>query len=421
LFGWALAQEDRILLVVLVMIAAIPLVIRWPVLLTFGLYAFLVPFDSVATLSETGGATLTRLVGILTAAVLLAAGVIERRIVRPPLAVLWWTLFFVWAALSAVWAIDPNLVLRRLPTAISLFLLYLVAVSIKPSRKELYWTCLLVVAGGVAAAATGYLFGLEESRLARGTLVMGEQTSNPNTLGAVLILPLALAAGGFAGLRNPVQKLLAVGALSVIGVGIFITQSRGALLALAVTMLFFVYRNKVRWQVVVPLAALLVLVIALPATFFARATRVLTGEDTTGAGRTQIWSVGLAALEHVGIFGAGLSNYTEIYRFSDAYSPGVWVKSSHNSYLGTWVELGIIGLVLMLAALASHFLAARAARRTGLEGVLLSSVEAGCVGTMAIAFFSDSLWGKAFWLPWILLTWATYSARDTEGLRRDPS
>lgn len=417
LFGWALAQENRILLAVLVMVALIPVVIRWPIVSTFGLYAFLVPFDSVAVFAESGDSTVTRLAGILAGGVLLLAGMVERRLVRPPLAAVWWGLFMVWAALSIGWAMDATKAVGGLRTLLSLFLLYLIGVSIRPSRKEFHWVCLLSVAGGLAAAATGYFFGLESPRAARATLVMGERASNPNTLGAVLILPLALAAGGLVGLRSPVSKLLAVGAIGLIGIGVFVTQSRGALLAIAVTMVVFVYRSRVKWQGLVAMAVLLAMVLVLPATFFQRAERVITGEDTTGASRTMIWSAGLAALEHVGIFGAGLYNYTEIYRFSDAYSPGVWEKGAHNTYLGTLVDLGILGLVLLLAGVASHLFAAGGTRRRVLDvldGALLSAIGAACVGILASSFFADRLGSKSFWLPWILLTWAISIVRESQ-------
>lgn len=422
LFGWALAQEDRILLVVLVMVALIPLVIRWPVVSTFGLYAFLVPFDYVAALSEAGGGTLTRLVGIMAGGVLLVSGLIERRLVRPPAAALWLSVFMAWAVLTAAWAFNPDLAVQRLPTVASVFVLYLVAVSIRPSRREFHWVCLLVIAGGVAAAVMGYFYGVDTARAtARGTLVVGERSANPNAFGAGLIVPIALAAGGFVGLRNPIQKLLAVGAVGLIGVGVYISMSRGALLAMIVTMLVFVFRTKVRWQVLVPIAMLLVLVVVLPETFFARVGKVLSGEDTTGAGRLEIWSVGLTALEHVGVFGTGLGNYTEIYRLSPAYSPGIWAKGPHNTYLGAWVEFGILGLVLLLAALASHLVAARTARRVGLDGILLAALEAACFGMLASSFFAERLWAKMFWLPWILLAWAIYNTRGNEQAQSNPS
>jgi hypothetical protein len=39
---------------------------------------------------------------------------------------------------------------------------------------------------------------------------------------------------------------------------------------------------------------------------------------------------------------------------------------------------------------------------------------------MASAFFGDRLWSKIFWIPWILLTWAVYIARDTQRARGAP-
>jgi O-antigen ligase len=390
-------------------------VIRWPIVSTFGLFAFLVPFDAVAAVS--GGVTITLLAGLGAGAVLLTAGIIEGRLVRPPSAALWFGLYVVWAVLSAAWAINPGMTLGSLRTLLSLYVLYLVAVSIRPSRKEFYLVCLLVVAGGIVAASAGYLFGLEEpvrGAAARGRLVMGEQGGNPNTLGGVLILPLVLAVGGVVALRNPVQKFLATVAVGVIGLGVYITMSRGALLAIALAMLVFVYRNRIRWQVLVPIAILVVVAIALPDVFFARAAKVVSGEDTTGASRTQIWSAGWAALEHVGVIGAGFSNYTEIYRFLDAYSPGVWAKGAHNSYLETWVELGIVGLVLMLAAIAGHLLSMRGIGRRSVGGIVLSAAEAASVGVLAGAFFADRVGGKSFWLLWIIVTWAIRNARESQ-------
>jgi O-antigen ligase len=415
LFGWALAAENLIVLIVLGMISLIPLVIRWPIVSTFGLYAFLVPFDSVAGLS--GGVTITLLVGLLAGGAMLTAGIVERRLGRPPWAALWWGLYVMWAIVSAAWAIKPALTLGSLRTLLSVYLLYLIAVSIRPSRKELYFVCLLAVGGGIVAASAGYLFGVEESArgaVSRGTLVVGEQAANPNSLGAVLILPLALAVGGFVALRGPLRKLIAAGAIGIIGIGVYITSSRGALLAIVLAMLVFAYRNRVKWQVLIPIVLLVVVAVALPDVFFTRAGKVVSGEDTTGASRTQIWSAGLAALDHVGVFGVGFMNYPEIYSFSNVYSPGVWAKAAHNSYLGTWVELGIVGLVLMLTAIAGPFVAMRGIGRNSTAGVVLSAVEAGAIGVMTGAFFADRLVSKAFWLVWILLTWAIGNARAAQ-------
>jgi hypothetical protein len=109
LFGWALAEEAWIGLAFLIVVGLVPIFVRWPVVSTFGVYALLVPFES-AVFPELGGSTVLKPIGALAGAVLLAIGLIERRLGRPPRSALWWGLFVVWAALSAAWALDPQMV-----------------------------------------------------------------------------------------------------------------------------------------------------------------------------------------------------------------------------------------------------------------------------------------------------------------------
>src|SRR5262245_17023766 len=137
LFGWAVAEATKLTLGLLVFVVLTPIFIRWPVESTFGVYVFLVAFDSVAVISDSGGSTVTRLVGIASVGVLLADGMIRGRLVWPPAGAIWWGLFMIWGILSAAWAREPELVFQRLPMALSTFILYLVAVCIRPSRTEL--------------------------------------------------------------------------------------------------------------------------------------------------------------------------------------------------------------------------------------------------------------------------------------------
>ncbi len=413
LFGLALAFEHRIALVALVMVALVPILVRWPVVPTFGVYALLAcSFDVIPFLEES---SLTKPAGVLAGAVLAASGLMERRLGRPPLAALWFGLFMVWAALSAAWALDPEAVFGRLKLALSLFFLYLVAVSFRPTRKELYWVCALTVVGGVMAAGVAYLLGLEEGGTggdARGRIALGDYDSNPNALGRTLILPLALAIAGFVRLRGIVQRAMALGCVGVIGMGMYISMSRAAVAAMLTMITVLLYRVRVRWQIVAVTVILLALSAAMPDEFYRRVGTVITGEDATGSGRTEIWKVGLTALERFGIFGAGLENFTDVY---DLYVPSTALgRAPHSTYLGAWVELGIIGLALMLAALASHLLAVQRARGAGHGGIVLAALEAACFGMLVLGIFGDQLWRKTFWLAWILLTWAIYCEREQD-------
>jgi O-antigen ligase len=399
--------EQWILLAGLALAALAPIVIRLPVVSTFGLYALLAcSFDALPLLE---GSTLTKPVGVLTGAALLGAGLVGRRLGRPPLAVLWWGLFMVWAIVSAAWAVNPDLSLGRLTQALSLFFLFLVAVSFRPSRKELLWVCALTVVGGVLAASAGYVFGLDEEatgKRARARIAIGDETGkNPNTLGRVLVLPLAIAIAGSIGLRRSLQRAIAMGCVALIGVGIYISMSRAAVLAMVVVIAVLLYRLRARWQIVGAMVVLLALATVMPAQFYERTGALATGEDTTGSGRTEIWQIGLRGVEQFGLFGAGLNNFHQVYKLHVISPKGV---GAHNTFLMVWVDLGIIGLILMLAALGSHFVAAWRARKTGQGGVVLTALEAGSFGMLTSVMFGDMLWTKVFWLVWILLIWATY-------------
>jgi O-antigen ligase len=405
-FGWALALERWRTVVVLAVAACLPIVAHWPVVSTFGLYVLVVPFDAIAWISQEGqGASVTRLIGMLAVVALISTGLMERRLVRPPSPALWFGGLLLWALLSSLWAVDAQQVFKRLPTAFSLFALYLIAVSIRPSQRELNAVCLLMVIGGVAAAATGYAFSATGDAAVRGGVSIGERVSNPNSLGSVLILPLAITIGAFVESRGTMRKLLTAIGLGILGLGVYASMSRGALLAAFVTILVLLYRVRIRWQVLGAIVLLLIVALALPGAYFTRVNSALTGEDATGSGRTQIWANSLTLLDRFWVSGAGLSNFASIAEREFRPLPGA-SSDAHNTYLSTWVELGVPGLALLVIAIAAHFIGLRKARGTGGRETLMAALEAACYGTLTAAFFGDHLWSKHFWLPWILLIWA---------------
>ncbi len=150
LLGWSVAQERWLLLLAL---SAIPLLLLWPVPAALGAFAFLVPFDMISMLGQQqSDATLTRYVGALSAMVLLVTGLVRRRLERPMVSALWWSLFVFWGAVSAAWAIDPNITLEHVPTTFALLILYVVASSVHLTQEELSGAVILTIAGGLAAA-----------------------------------------------------------------------------------------------------------------------------------------------------------------------------------------------------------------------------------------------------------------------------
>src|SRR5262249_22628944 len=225
---------------------------------------------------------------------------------RPPSAAIFWCVFMGWAILSAMWAIEPGLVFERLTSKVGIFCLYIMAVSIRPSRKELYLVCRLLLLGEAVTAVWGYLFGLDPTAHAgRARILVGDFDTNPATLGATMILPLALAIAGFIGTRNHVQKIVAATGIVLTGMAIIISGSRAPLLAMIIMVAVLLYRMRARWQIIATAALLFTVVAVAPDTFYGRVESTLAGEDATGAGRTDIWNVGLESLGRFWVLGAG--------------------------------------------------------------------------------------------------------------------
>jgi O-antigen ligase len=420
-FAWALANEHYFRLALIILVALIPAFVRWPVASTFGVYAFLIPFNGVAAFADLGGATVLRFVGILTGAVLFAAGLVERRLCRPPRAALWWGLFVVWAILSVAWAIDPDSALRRMPTMLSLFFLYVAAVSVKPRAKELYIVCLLAVVGAAIAGVLGYAYGIEQTADAsrRGTLALAGQKMNPNWLGQTLVGPLMLALAGLVGVRSAVHKVTAAVLVGAIAAGIGISMSRGAMLAIVVAMSLLVFRLGPRKEMIVAALLMVATAATMPDLFYDRVGALFTGEDATGSGRTGIWDIGVQALWRYGAIGAGLENFQAAHASYVPFGPRGEAPGAHNTFLTVWVELGIVGLLLMLLAFKDHVAALRDAWKAHARNILLPGLEAACLGTLILAFFADNIWTKDFWLPWILLSWAVHHPSDVRQVGDD--
>ena len=413
LLAWAIAGEYWRSLVLVCLVAISPIVVRWPVVVGFGAFALVLPFDSVSVIADTGGATATKFVGIAVTGALLLTGIIQRRLVRPPLVALWVTVLVFWAVLSLAWAADVDRARTPAMTAVSLLAMYLVAASYTVSEAELTTVCWLALIGGALAAAGGVVLGFDpdSGQTGRGTLSLGESSANPNAVAQSLLLPFAIGIGMFSGSRRTWTTVVAGVGIAAIAAGIFLTMSRGSLFAVAVTICVCLYRYRARPRVLVVVAILAALLPAMPDLFFHRAESVFTGEDATGAGRTEIWKIGVHSLDRFSVIGVGFANFAAAY---DQYAYPAFGRSrvAHNMYLSTWVELGIVGLVLLALVLRGHWRLTKHAKIPSSQVPLAPALEAACIGFAVVGFFGDALWDKMFWTQWILIIWLSRTRHD---------
>jgi O-antigen ligase len=403
LTGFILVHEKWLLLVAL---AAIPFVVRWPIQTSLGIFALALPFDSVSAVQKAGaGTTLSFLIGAFSGIILITTGLVTGRLERPPRAALWWGVFVLWGATTLLWAFQPKAVLVRLPTAVACFFFYLAAVSFRWTRKELSAVFLLTILGGVVAAAYGFLDFIHAGGVERATLVLGERAMNPNTFAASLLLSLSLALSRFVLARGWLERLAMMAAVGTIALGVLLSMSRGVLIGAAAVFLVYVYRLGLRRRMVFAVFLLLLLVSAMPALFFAR---IETAMSSRGAGRFDIWQTGLSALKHYGFIGAGLNNFPEVYdQFAgDASQFRGFHRDPHNIYLGIGVEMGAVGLLLFLGGVKSQFRDVQRfyAAAKAFDAPTVVACEAACWGMLIAGFSGTFVWNKFFWLTWVYLT-----------------
>lgn len=408
-------------------LAAIPLVLWRPVPVALGAFSLLVLFESGALADSGGGRALGWFVGAAAAGILVAKAVVGHRLRTPPLAARWWILAVVWAGLTALWAVDPQVVIQRLPTAFALLILYLAAVCLRVEEREFRPVVSLLILGGcLAAMVSVYQYhagiGYHAFGPIRGSLVIAGSVVNPDLFATRLMLPLALTIAAYFAAPSRFVKVSLIGICGILAMAILLTQSRAALLAVVVMAGVFMFRKGVNARILSVCGAFALLLAFLPRQFF---TRVAEAGATGGAGRLSIWNVGFELAKHFGIFGAGLSNFPVAYSMYAGYAPAFrgYGAGSHNLYLQVMVECGVVGLVLLLLAVRAQLRGGRQERSgRGKPNIWLVAGEAAGWSLMVSAAFADLMWEKTFWLTWIILALATqlYGSGSRTLQQREP-
>jgi O-antigen ligase len=315
-----------------------------------------------------------------------------------------------WMILSLGWAEDPGVargdVVRY---ALNFSLLPIIYTAVR-RREDVVAVLTVYVVGAVASALYAMATVPSFDHLERISGLAG----TANELASVLVTAMFLAGGLFVALRgSPFLRTLCFAALAICLTGLFLTQSRAGLVALATALAAAVILGGRRRVVVAVLVALVSL--ATVGYFAFAATEEVRDRVTTfgnGTGRTDIWTVAWRMVEHDPVRGVGAGNFqTASIHF--LLQPGAIQRDefivdrpqvAHNSYLHVLAELGVPGLALFLGILLAGFAAAwRAAdefRRRGdpfLEACARAVTLALIALLVADVFASDQL-NKELWL-----------------------
>lgn len=391
-----------------------------PLVVPFGLYVALVPFDNLLSLSGFG--TLTKVLGIVSGGALLFYLLRTRRALYPTPALLLWAAFTLWAATTAFWAMDPALVWGQLGTTLALVILY-GAISVFPAdANAVRWMSIFVIAGSLCAAAYGaYLFhnGTDIYYGTRLRITTDTGAIDPNQFAAAMLLPIALCLTTLLHTRKLLVAVGSLAALVLLFVGVTLSASRGAIIAIGLMTIWFFIRSRGRMRLV-GLIGLVAAAIAPLAAQTALWDRFGEAMSTGGNGRMSIWRVGFQAIKHHFLLGAGYGNFPLAYDSVFLQTPhlnwadAAWHRGSHSLLVGTGVEVGFIGLGLLLAAWVAQFTMLREIPPDEPEYPMRVALEATIIGIFFAALFLDVMTFKYVWLVFMMIA----LVRNAHYLRR---
>lgn len=262
---------------------------------------------------------------------------------------------------------------------------------------------------------------------------------DPNRYGLILLVLIPFAIDRIAGSRRPVPRILALATLGVCSMSIVFTHSRGAFVALVgmLASLVVIRRPRPRY-VVAALVVAAMLSPLLPSSYIQRiqtlAVAITRPQETIGfedfsmRGRL---SENLAAvqmfLDHP-LVGVGLNNYPVRYQdYSQEIllDPRSTERATHNLYLETAAETGIVGLLALGVLLWVVFRGILVARRTLREPELaeirgmVDAVAIGLLGFLAGSLFLHAAHARYFWLlAGIALALPRVAASELAALRQ---
>jgi O-antigen ligase len=353
-----------------------------------------------------------------------------------------WTLilFFAWACLSLVWSTSVGIALESLGRYGPNILLLPIAYTAIRNRRDLMLVLGAILLGAFVAAAVGVLqppnANVVEDTRATGTV------GDPNELAAFLLVGLALAAGLCLGRdRAPLLRLIAAVTVPLCAAGVFLSLSRGGLVALAVMMVAGTMLAG-RWRLAI--SVMLVLVATGGVIYFTQLAPLPARERITtsngGTGRSDIWKLGLRMVRAHPITGVGVGQFPVVSP-DYALQPGELMRAdlifstapkvTHNTYLEILSELGFPGLLLFLGAIATCLACAlRAARlwarrqQRSMEA-LARGVLLGLIGMLTADFFISDMYTKLLWVLLAicpaLLSLARSEASEAEAADGEPA
>jgi putative inorganic carbon (HCO3(-)) transporter len=322
-----------------------------------------------------------------------------------------------WSLASMLWATDSGIALSDTVRLLQGVMLLLIVFTAVEDFRSLDWIVWAFMGGTALTVALGLLgFGAVTADAPDTGSRLTGQIGDPNELAAILVPALVLAAFALTGRRGPLARWLLVSFTIVFAAALFLTQSRGGLVAFATTVLVApLLAGAARARTI----AILLTVVAAGVTYYGffaseeARDRVTTFEEGGGSGRPDLWSISYQVFRDRPVTGAGMGNFlvveAEYAARDDLDLERVDLvvddpKVVHNTYLHVLSELGLVGFlafgVVVGGAIGIGWRSIRRFARAGLAEMemLARALLIGTIGMLAAYAFISAQYEKQLWL-----------------------
>ncbi len=323
--------------------------------------------------------------------------------------------------LSTVTAYDPSAATEQYNVFFGWLIVYFLITSIVSTRHRVYVFLLLyllyctkMTQHGVRSwAASGFGF----IRIGVGCAPGWFQNSGECGAQMAMLFPVSLFLFLTLWTFWPKWKRWAYAVLLPLGslLTILGSSSRGALMGLAATALWFVAKSRKRLKVLVPVVAVAALAwLVLPQGFKTRFQTI--GQDPSSLDRLAYWRGGLKIMNAFPVTGVGYQNWLPYYRrFYDAAG-----QVPHNIFIEAGAQTGYLGLLVFVACILGTFVINASTRRLAVEipdaaswyRNMAHGFDAALVGYLVAGSFVTILYYPFFWINLAMVVSLNVAALD---------
>ena len=360
---------------------------------------------------------------------------LERRPLRLPPLMVWMIAYLGWAFIGWGGSQYPAVVWESVNELAKICGVMLVAVNVLSTRARLRFFLLAFLGFFAFYPVRGSLFAY----FIYGGTVQGRAAwnyiyNNPNDLAALCLLPLALAAGMLVTERERwIRYCAAAGAVALPFV-IFLTESRGAFIALAAFAFVVLKGQKQRRGKILLAVGLVAVTVFLfaPDSLWKRLgtlsevtneqSAAKVDDDMSARQRLELWKVARLIAKENPVTGVGFGAYKDahyVYSQRPEIDPiALGHRDPHSTYFSILAETGVIGFILFFGMVGTVVRdAERTRRRAKLTHPALATqlfyMEIGLFG-----YFVAGIWGS-FQLMVLTYVYLTVIVATTQLLKNE--